>query len=252
MTNKVTISETKKSDERTHPWRLCPAGEHWVRTHNMDVPPSKAHPDGYETVRHGHCARNPSGKDILYPDEIKEISERNFSNVTPKPCTLNLEFGEIESKYDNFIAGWTKYWNDVLVPTDPLDPNIVKALIATESSFNPKTMADKKNPKSARGLMQVTDDSRKYLGNEKKGELKDHFVYASREDLFDPNINICAGIRWLFRKRQIASEILEHKASWEETVYEFKGCRTAQKKRAQELINRFNEKSEEYRKCKEK
>jgi hypothetical protein len=28
-----------------------------------------------------------------------------------------------------------KYWNEVLKPETPLDPNLVKALIATESAF---------------------------------------------------------------------------------------------------------------------
>lgn len=56
------------------------------------------------------------------------------------------------------IAGWTKYWNEVLLPKDNLDPNLVKALIATESGFNPdaKIKVGKKAG-YARGLMQVTD-----------------------------------------------------------------------------------------------
>ena len=42
-------------------------------------------------------------------------------------------------------------------------------------------------------------------------------------DRFDPNLSICAGIRWLFQKRVMASHRLGHKASWDEAVEEYKG-----------------------------
>src|ERR1039457_1456617 len=64
-----------------HPWRVCPYGEHWVRTHPLHVPPSRAFPAGHTTTRHKHCAHNPSGKDQLYPDEIREIANLRFSDV---------------------------------------------------------------------------------------------------------------------------------------------------------------------------
>ena len=46
-----------------HPWRLCPPGQHWVRTHDLTVPVSKKNPDGI-TIRDGHCANNPSNKAV--------------------------------------------------------------------------------------------------------------------------------------------------------------------------------------------
>ena len=49
----------------------------------------------------------------------------------------------------------------------PLEPNLVKALIASESGFNPKLLANRKNPKSARGLMQLLDSTREIIGNPK-------------------------------------------------------------------------------------
>lgn len=170
-----------KSLKVIHPWRICSAGEHWVRTHPLHIPPSEKNPGGSVTTRKGHCARNPTGKDQLYPDEIQEIAERNFATVEEKPCPLGLEFGDEGSKYDDLIAGWTKYWNDVLKPDVLLDPNIVKALIATESRFIPNILANKNDQDSARGLMQITNSTRKNLGNE-KGELKDHFLTLTREE----------------------------------------------------------------------
>ncbi len=191
--SKKRTSPPPKSNDPVHPWRACPYGEHWVTVHPLNVPPSKTHPEGALTTRHGHCAHNPSRKDQLYPDEIREIANRHFLNTKNKPCPLSLKFPN-GSKFDDLIAGWTQYWNEVLQPAEPLDPNFVKALIATESGFNPNLLANKKNQKSARGLMQILDATRKIL-DDGTGEIKDHYITATRSDLNEPSINICAGIR---------------------------------------------------------
>jgi hypothetical protein len=146
---KKNIISSPKTDTPVHPWRECPYGEHWVKTHPLHVPPNKTHPDGTVTTRHAHCARNPSGKDELYPEEVGKISNENFSGLKDRPCPLPLKFAN-GVKYDDFIAGWTQYWNKVLKPDTPLDPNLVKALIASESGFDPGKLANKKNSNSAR------------------------------------------------------------------------------------------------------
>ena len=147
-----------------------------MQNHSMHVPPSKRHPEGYVTPRKGHCAHNPSGKDQLYPDEILEIGERQFGALTKKrPCPIKLGFRQNGNRYDKLIAGWVQYWNDILKPRDPLDSNLVKALVASESGFDPKQLADRKNPNSARGLIQITNKTRKILGDE-KGEIRDHYL----------------------------------------------------------------------------
>lgn len=119
-----------------HPWRLCPLGEHWVVSHPMHVPPSANNPDGSVVTRHGHCHSNPSGKDSIYSDEITEIANKHFTDLVgaPTPDDLGFKHG---NDFDSLIRGWTKYWNEVLNPKELLDPNIVKALIATESGFRP-------------------------------------------------------------------------------------------------------------------
>jgi len=33
--------ENNKEDEKFHPWRVCPYGEHWVKVHPLKVPPSE-------------------------------------------------------------------------------------------------------------------------------------------------------------------------------------------------------------------
>ncbi|MBI3555463.1 MAG: transglycosylase SLT domain-containing protein [Deltaproteobacteria bacterium] len=249
------VSRAKSSNEHetpplpaVHPWRVCPYGEHWVKTHPMHVSPSKTHPDGSITTRHEHCAHNPSGKDQLYPDEIQEITNQNFSDLKNKPCPLPLGFGTQGSKYDDLIAGWVQYWNEVLKPKVPLDPNLVKALIASESGFDPSRLAKPKNSNSARGLAQITNGTRKLLDGD-KGGLKDHLITATRSDLNDPSVNICAGVRWLFEKRRLATSRLKKPAAWIDTIWEYKGTKLASKKEAENIKNIFNKFYGEYQKC---
>ena len=263
MSKKKSTTRNKKPARKTqskhqpsqarpvHTWRICPYGEYWVTTHPLHIPPSGRHPEGSVVSRRGHCAKNPSGKDQLYPDEIREVSDQHFSNLKYRPCTLPLEFPN-GSKYDDLIAGWVQYWNEVLHPSeavaDPLDPNLIKALIATESGFNPDLLANRKNQNSARGLMQIKNDTRKILGDE-AGELKDHFITATRSELNNPSVNICAGVRWLFQKRTLASVHLKRPATWIEAIAEYKGASTASKKRAKELMDKFNKRYEALTKC---
>lgn len=71
--------------------------------------------------------------------------------------------------------------------------------------------------------MQITNESRKFLGGD-GDELTDHFVTVTKEELNYPSVNICAGIRWLFRKQEIASRTrLKRNASWIEASEEYKG-----------------------------
>jgi len=245
LSRELVLIQSRKS---LHPWRLCPYGEHWVRTHPLHTKPSKFHPNGSVTTRFNHCARNRSQKDHLYPEEITEIAKQNFSKVTHKPCTLNLGFAK-GNDYDSLIAGWVQYWNEVLEPNEALDPNLVKALIASESSFDATALFDPKDSNSARGLTQINNQARKILGDP-KGELKDHFINVTKTDLNDPNLNICCGIRWLFNKKKLASSKLGHSASWLEAVSEYKGLSTVSAKKAQSFLHKFTEKYDTLSKCK--
>jgi hypothetical protein len=239
---------TPTTDISVHPWRVCPYGEHQVITHPRRNPPSKTHPAGSVSTVHWHCAHNPSGKDQLYPDEIREIATQHFSNLKNKPCSLPLDFGAAGSQYDDLIAGWVQYWNEVLKPDVPLDPNLVKALIASESSFDPTLLANPDKSDSARGLTQITNDTRKILGNA-KGELKDHLITATKTDLNDPGVNICAGVRWLFQKRKLASIHLKRPASWIDAVWEYKGTAKKTKEASKKIVTIFNGFYEDYQKC---
>ena len=126
-------------------------------------------------------------------------------------------------KFDVEIRGWTQYWNEIFSFPDPLEPNLIKALIASESSFHPNTnIPAGKGQGRARGLMQVTDGTMHILSDH-HGELSNYLICFDHSKLLNPSANICAGIRWLFRKKVIADSKLGRKSTWIEAVAEYKG-----------------------------
>jgi len=219
MQNPIILETFEEPEKKAHPWRRCTMGKHLVREYEAHIAPSKEHPDGTVARWHEHCADNPSRKDELSFDEIQYISKTYFASLSGPPTAgvLTKEFDDAD-KYDNEIRGWTQYWNDIFLPEDKLNPNLVKAIIATESSFreNPKEM------KSAHGLMQIQDGTLHYL-SDTKGELRNYLIRLNLSELLNPSANICAGIRWLFRKKETASATLKRPASWYEAIEDYKG-----------------------------
>ncbi len=220
----TTVHLKNDVDEKTHPWRLCPRNQFYRNKH-----PQKAYTrkDGTPVTGSEHpneCVINKTGKDQLYAAEIQKIAELHFSALSDLPTDHVLSKFSREATFDTYIAGWTKYWNEVLRPREPLEVNFVKALMATESSFNPKAWNGRRGKQRARGLMQVTDESVALMCWRSK-ELKDHFVNLSEDDMLDPNLTICAGIRWLFRKREIA-ELKYKDLTWPKVVMLYKKYRS--------------------------
>ncbi|MBI3555579.1 MAG: transglycosylase SLT domain-containing protein [Deltaproteobacteria bacterium] len=218
------------TEAKAHPWRPCPLGKHWVRAHPRNRVSSKGKP--FTQQMPGTCREGRSHLDHLYRDEIHEVAAQNFSKLTGPPASDDFEFKAKGNRYDELIRGWTMYWNDVLRPKVPLDPDIVKALIATESGFNPKARNGLRGKMGARGLMQVLNQSVQLLKDPK--EMGDHFVNLDNDDMTDPNLSICAGIRWLFRKKQLLEANSKKSLSWRDAIIKYK---KAEKKH----IDRFDE-----------
>lgn len=201
-----------------HPFRTCPIGTHWVRA---TVVTSKL---GNQFERSSTCRRNRSGKDQLYKEEIESIAERFFASLSGPPGSDNLGFKAVNADgtaYDVLIRGWTKYWNEILQPDRSLDPNLVKALIATESGFDANADTKSKGPGRARGLMQVTDATRTILQNE-NGELLEHLLTVTDDDAYNPNMNIAAGNTMAFHKRYLASRKYKRQIDWIDAALEYK------------------------------
>lgn len=211
--------DNRKSIEKVHPWRKCGRGQHLVREHIVHTHPSKNNPEGKNVICHEHCANNPSGKDELSFSEIKYISSTYFSILSGLPTagTLTKMFPKADD-YDFDIRGWSQYWNDLFTLPNPLDPDFVKALIGTESSFDLKPKGNSK----AFGLMQLLPETFEIL-RDVKGELKDYLIRLSHDQYLDASANICSGIRWIFQKKKLASAKLKRESTWEEAIIEYKG-----------------------------
>ena len=226
--SKKTSQKNSTGSEKNHPWRICPIGEHWVTDHPLWIPPTEKR-SGYYTTRDGHCATNPKRgkskiiKDFLTAEEMQMIADKYFLSLSGSPNSGKLpEYIIGADNFDQYIRGWSKYWNDVFNPEEPLDPDLVKALIATESGFRLKPPPPSAGVAGkAHGLIQLTDQAITALGDP-KGELLNHLVKISTEDTSDPNLSIGAAIRWLFRKRELASLRLKRQATWREAIAEYK------------------------------
>ncbi|HAZ11696.1 MAG: hypothetical protein A2X86_18400 [Bdellovibrionales bacterium GWA2_49_15] len=220
-----------------HPWRVCPYGQHWVVRHPR-------YPIGRQMQDvDGHCRKNPSGKDRLTGEEVDLISlNSSFINTQPLPLPYSGNERIIEpNAYDILIAGWCRYWNDIFTPDLPIEVNFIKALIESESRFNPLAIAkNKKTIGPARGLVQITEQTLKIL-KDRKGEIKDHYIDFAKEELFTPSKNLCAAIRWLFRKREILQKRLQRSPTWVETIVEYKGLGPDLKKNGHRSLKVMND-----------
>jgi hypothetical protein len=174
-----------------------------VRSHPMRIPPSKKKPLGGITIRDRHPRRIYTS---YQADDLKSIAKNyNIKKIQyPSPNNLKYENG---NKFDELIAIWVDYFNKIFPPSPPfapLDPDVMKALIASESDFKPKA----KN-KKAKGIAQITPETLKALQNP-CGELKDQlFKNIRQKDLDDPEISIPLATRWIFQKKNLVEQKLK-------------------------------------------
>lgn len=132
---------------------------------------------------------------------------------------------------------WTDYFNKKFKVELPLDPDVVKALIATESGFR----ADPPENKTALGIIQITKDTLKII-QDPNGEAKDFIFHNIRQkDLKNSNIAIPMGVRWLFRKRETATNQLKRVPDHEELILEYKGLLKSRTDYKNNALERFRE-----------
>lgn len=183
----------------------------------MHVPISRKNPSGI-TTRHQHHRRVYASTSA---EDLKQIFANYPKKKIPYPSAGLLTEFKNSDAFDDLIAAWCDYFNQKFPPTSPeapLDPNIIKALIASESEFKLKA----KN-KNAHGIAQITTSTLKIL-QDPDGEAKDFlFKDIRQKDLYDPEIAIPLATRWLFRKKATATNRLGHAPSAEELILEYKG-----------------------------
>lgn len=177
-------------------------------------------------------------KRYISKDEILKISSLDiFKNPPVKASTNDMGYKGREKKFDYLINGWCAYWNDILKPEVKLHPNQLKALIASESTFIINPNRNEKH--TAIGISQLMPVTIKYLSL-KSNELKNNYVEITKEDAFDPNVNICAATRWLYRKYEIVNSRKKNKLSWLEVLEGYKGIKSEKGEKSNSIRSRIH------------
>lgn len=186
-----------------------------VRDHPLHVPVSEKNPTGI-TIRDRHL-RRPNGT-YLDATEIESIYKNYDRKSLVYPTNGKLTHKNAD-KFDEEIAVWTDYFNKKFNANPPLDPDVIKALIESESDFH----VDPRKDGKAFGITQITPETLKIV-QDPQGEAKD-FIFRKirRKDLKNPSIAIPMGVRWLFRKRSTAMNQLKRAPDHEELILEYKG-----------------------------
>jgi len=112
-------------------------------------------------------------------------------------------YGSAGAEYDRAIQFWLNYWAAAGFLPKGIDPLLIKALISYESSFDPKARQQRPGYTAA-GLTQITNPSLRGLRGEPNDhgyrEIKNGILIITRDELFNPVVNIAAGTRWLAYK----------------------------------------------------
>jgi hypothetical protein len=202
-----------------------------VREHPRKVSISKKNPTGV-TIVDQHPRRLPGT--FIDPQELHVIYKNYNRKKLKYPKSKKLEY-EDSDKYDELIAVWTDYFNKKFSLQTPIDPDIIKALIGSESGFR----IDPKENATAFGIAQITKQTFKTL-QDPKGEAKD-FIFSKfiQKDLKNPEVAILMAVRWLFRKKEMATKKLKKEPSVEEIILEYKGLLRSKTLFKEKALDRF-------------
>ncbi|MBC7419114.1 MAG: transglycosylase SLT domain-containing protein [Bdellovibrio sp.] len=203
-----------------------------VKEHLRRVKVSKKNPSG-QTIVDRHL-RHIDGQYLDY-NLIEETYKGYEKKKVAQPGKEKLLLPD-EDKFDDYIAVWTDYFNKKLNLKSPIDPDMVKALIASESTFNPTAVN-----KEATGLTQVTVDTLEIL-QDLEGEVKE-FVFKDikKKDLKEPNVSVAVGVRWLAYKKQYANKIFKRDAISDEIIQVYKGILNDKSKKAKSIMEKYRE-----------
>jgi len=204
-----------------------------VRSHLLHVPVSKKNPTGI-TIRDLHLRRLKGT--YLEATEIESIFKNYDREGIVYPSAGKLKHKNAD-RYDEDIAVWADYFNKKFNAIPPIDPDVIKALIDSESDFR----ADPRENKKAFGITQITPETLKIV-QDPKGEAMDFiFNKVRQKDLKNPSIAIPIAVRWLFRKRATAMSQLKRAPNNEELILEYKGLLKSSSKYKDAALRKYKE-----------
>lgn len=212
-----------------------------VRQHPRQVSVSSKNPEGI-TIVDQHLRRLKGT--YLDSEEIESI----FSNYDRKkliyPASGKLTRYKNADAYDEVIAIWIDYFNEKFNVIPPLDPDVMKALISSESDFR----LDPPGNKIAFGIAQITKETLEIL-QDPKGETKDFIFNKIRQkDLKNPHIAIPMGTRWLMYKSKRAEAKLGRPPTHEEIILEYKGLLKSRSNYKKAALKKYLEAYEQLKK----
>ena len=175
--------------------------------------------------------KTPTLKSISF--EIIEQEKPNTTNAnTIQPYEKDKIYGRDYNKLDEYILSAVNYWNDFFSkqqypPPQPLDPNLVKAIIYRES-----TLGYDEDNNGKIDVMQVWDENNpakpsflqdpKFPANEFVNENEENNIsYSYPKDRIPPDVttteeSIFWGVRWLYHKAQSLPNLIKpYKRDWE-------------------------------------
>lgn len=186
--SKITLKKPKSND-------MCPVGFHVVRGHRRTCH------SGTRTWVDAHNAKNPKAGKTAYLKENIHYLYWN-ADLDDYEDLKAIKGFPAHHEIDAAILFWLDHWESQgLKFPDDLDPLVIKAMMAIESSFNPNTTSRRS---TAAGLMQVTGTARRNLGGSKDKHgyrfIRNELVTVEQIDLKDPLVNVAAATRWLSAK----------------------------------------------------
>lgn len=180
-----------------------------------------------------YADKTPTLKSISF--EFIEQEKPNTTNVnTIQPYKKDEIYHRDYNKLDEYIISAVNYWNDFFSkqqypPPQPLDPNLVKAMIYRESTLG----YDEANNGDI-DVMQVwnrSDETPQHMLPEQGYEDKSsefisqdeyaHMNYSYPKEKTPPNVttpeeSIFWGVRWLYHKAQSLPDLIKpYKRDWE-------------------------------------
>lgn len=189
----------------------CKPGFHHVKKHQ------RISKNGTKHIVEEHCRKNPKSKEkFLYRSNLNFIYEEFKNNYKYKKLNRIKGYPQDKGQYDELIQFWLKYWKDQNLIKDDIDPLLVKAIIACESSFREEVVTTMPGS-TATGLMQIVKRTMRILAKKLGNEVRKANIEITQDEAKEANTNIAAGTRWLIYK--ITTSPWKKKSNMKDRIY---------------------------------
>lgn len=189
----------------------CRPGYHHVKMHQ------RISKNGTKHIVDEHCRKNPKSKaNFLYKSNLDYIYDKFKTKYKYKKLSKIKGYSQDKGQYDQLVQFWLKYWKEQGLISEGIDPLLIKAIIACESSFREKVIT-KMPGSSATGLMQIVKKTMRILAGKLGREIRKANIDITQEEAREANANIAAGTRWLIYK--ITTSPWRKKKSKKDRIY---------------------------------